>query len=576
MAVGRATEAKNVGRGRLVSVGAPPTLGSRTTSLSFTHPLLSNEWDDVRNTPIAASQVSAGSNRKAWWRCPNGHSWDAVIASRARGNGCPFCSGWRVLAGENDLATRRPSLAAEWHPDKNDVDTTQVSAGSDAKAWWRGRCGHEWRATISSRSAGNGCPVCHGLVVLPGFNDLASQRPDVASTWHPTRNAEVMPWHVTVSTIRKMWWLGECGHPWIAPVSERSMGRGCPVCVGRQVVPGMTDLQSKNPSLAAEWHLARNGTLKPTHVSEWSNRKQWWLGTTCGHEWLASIAARSRGRGCPVCSGKIVVLGQNDLAHLLPGLAAEWHPTKNEPLGPTQVTVSKAQHVWWLGACGHEWQSRIASRSQGVGCPVCSGKSVQPGFNDLSSLHPLVAALWHPTRNGDLRPNEVSTGTDRKVWWLCEAGHEWQATVGNRVLGTGCAKCALNGTSRIEQALYRAVSTWLPLSTNGSRHPLRWGTRSDSASLDIAGELNGRQVAIEYDGHHYHSLDRNYENDTRKTLALLEAGWTVVRIRETRLKPIGIEHPRLHQIAFVDKGGPDSALDRSIAPVAEAVRRWLT
>jgi hypothetical protein len=574
MEAGKVADADHGRRGRFVAEGVPPTLRSQTASLPSTHPSLSREWDEVRNAPVAASQVSAGSNRKAWWRCARGHAWGAVIASRVRGNGCPVCSGRQVLAGENDLASRRPDVAAEWHPDKNYVDTTQVTAGSETKAWWRGKCGHEWKATISSRAAGNGCPVCHGLIVLAGFNDLASLRPDIAATWHPTRNAPVTPSQVTVSTIRKMWWLGDCGHPWIAPVSERSMGRGCPVCVGRQVVPGVNDLPTKNPLLAAQWHPTRNETTQPTQISEWSNRKLWWLGT-CGHEWLASAATRSRGRGCPICSGKIVVAGQNDLAHLLPGLAADWHPVKNAPLRSTDVTVSKAQHVWWLGACGHEWRSRIASRSQGVGCPVCSGQTVQPGVNDLSSLHPLVAALWHPTRNGDLRPDGISAGTDRKVWWLCEAEHEWQATVGNRVLGTGCAKCALKGTSRIEQALYRAVSPWLSVPTNGSRHPLKWGTRSDSASLDIAGEFHGRAVAIEYDGHYYHSLDRNLENDKRKTLALLEAGWTVVRIRESPLEPLGMEHPKLHQTSFVNAGGTDAAMNQSIAPTAEAIHRWL-
>ena len=41
-------------------------------------------------------------------------------------------------AGVNDLATKRPDLATEWHPTKNgDLKPTDVAAGSEKKAWWR-------------------------------------------------------------------------------------------------------------------------------------------------------------------------------------------------------------------------------------------------------------------------------------------------------------------------------------------------------------------------------------------------------------------------------------------------------
>lgn len=67
-----------------------------------------------------------------------------------------------------------------------------------------------------------------------------------------------------------------------------------------------------------------------------------------------------------------------------------------------------------------------------------------PGFNDLATTHPAVAALWHSTRNGALTPKDVSFGVQRRVWWVCPLGHEWEATVANRTLrqGSGCPFCA--------------------------------------------------------------------------------------------------------------------------------------
>ena len=100
--------------------------------------------------------------------------------------------------------------------------------------------GHEWRASVGARSGGSGCPVCAGAVVLAGFNDLASQRPDVAAEWHPTKN-EFGPESVTVASTRKVWWMCEAGHEWQATVASRGEARGCAVCAGRRVLPGFND-----------------------------------------------------------------------------------------------------------------------------------------------------------------------------------------------------------------------------------------------------------------------------------------------------------------------------------------------
>jgi len=66
---------------------------------------------------------------------------------------------------------------------------------------------------------------------------------------------------------------------------------------------------------------------------------------------------------------------------------------------------------------------------------------VSPEYN-LVVLHPEIAEQWHPTKNGDLRPENVTPGSDKKVWWLCEKKHEWEATVGNRTSHqSGCPEC---------------------------------------------------------------------------------------------------------------------------------------
>lgn len=94
----------------------------------------------------------------------------------------------------------------------------------------------------------------------------------------------------------------------------------------------------------------------------------------------------------------------------------------------------------------------------GSGCPYCAGRKVLPGFNDLATLEPKVAAQWHPTLNGTLTPQMVTTGTHRKVWWECDLGHVWRAAIYSRtgLKKCGCPICA-GRISKKRLARYRAL-----------------------------------------------------------------------------------------------------------------------
>src|ERR1700737_180778 len=114
-------------------------------------------------------------------------------------------------------------------------------------------------------------------------------------------------------------------------------------------------LAVKAPEVAAQWHPTKNGDLTPADFAAGSNQIVWWRGR-CRHEWDAKGVDRTaKKRGCPFCSGKRIALGFNDLCSAFPGIAAEWHPTKNEQTTPESVHPGSEKKVWWLGKCGHEW-----------------------------------------------------------------------------------------------------------------------------------------------------------------------------------------------------------------------------
>ena len=136
---------------------------------------------------------------------------------------------------------------------------------------------------------------------------------------------------------------------------------------------------------------------------------------------------------------------------LKPGLAKEWHIRKNLDLTPRDVTPGSGKKVWWICKEGHEWEAVIYSRRRGSGCPFCS-KQKNTRFINLASERSLIKE-WHSTKNGTLNPRNVKPGYNRKVWWVCENGHEWQATINRRLRDGGCPNC-IEISYEIDRHLY--------------------------------------------------------------------------------------------------------------------------
>lgn len=266
------------------------------------HPELVKEWSP-KNDTLTPEQVTYGSNKKVYWKGKCGHEWLMSVKSRSKGEGCPYCAGKRVLAGFNDIATKAPELAEEWSKKNTDVMPQQFTVGSSKKVWWKGKCGHEWMATIKNRISGSGCPYCNNMEILKGFNDLETLQPELAKDWSE-KNAPLKPDQVMQFSNKKVWWKCHvCGYEWKALISSRGRGSKCECCSGGKIVTGINDLKTTQPELVKEWSEL-NVSVKPTEVRENAREVVWWTCADCGHNWKASVAVRVQGSGCPQCRRK--------------------------------------------------------------------------------------------------------------------------------------------------------------------------------------------------------------------------------------------------------------------------------
>ena len=278
--------------------------------------------------------------------------------------------------------------------------------------------------------------------------------------WDKEKNASFTPDNVTRGSSRKVWWKCEKGHSYLTEIRLKTQGCKCPYCTNRKVIAEENSLAVTEPEIAAQWDYALNGDLKPTQVVGGSMKKVWWR-CERGHSWRAEISSRvSGGNGCPVCAGKVVISGDNDLQTAFPDVVAQWDGKKNGVLQPDQVTPFSNRKAWWICEKGHSYQMQIAARTQRrCGCPYCTGVKVLPGFNDLASHYPDLAAQWHPSKNGSLTPEQVTCGSTKRVWWLCSRGHEWKSQIIARAHnGNGCPVCA----NRVVQAGYNDLQTLYP------------------------------------------------------------------------------------------------------------------
>ena len=267
--------------------------------------------------------------------------------------------------------------------------------------------------------------------------NLETINPTLSKQWHPTKNGNLTPKDVTPSPNRKVWWICDSNHEWLAKISSRAHGSGCPFCFGQSVCQDNC-LQTKNPELSKQWHPTKNGNLTPNDVTTGKNDKAWWR-CQKGHEWQANVRSRNKGAGCPFCSGRYAS-EENNLQVINPRLAEEWHPMKNGDLTPKDVLPYSKDRVWWKCKKSHEWQASVIYRTKRRGCPSCSRKTATKEYN-LQVLNPKLAGQWHPTKNGDLTPKDILPGAHKRVWWQCDKGHDWKAYVFSRNKGFGCRQC---------------------------------------------------------------------------------------------------------------------------------------
>ena len=148
------------------------------------------------------------------------------------------------------------------------------------------------------------------------------------------------------------------------------------------------------------------------------------------------------------------VTPENSFAGKHPDKVHLWHPSKNGSSKPTEFASQSNKRVWWRCSKGHDWEQKVSHISSGTGCPYCSGKKVTQE-NSFAGKHPDKVHLWHPQKNKTKTPWDFTHGSDKRVWWICQRGHEWTARIAMISKGSSCPTC--NNEKQSKRQIERGI-----------------------------------------------------------------------------------------------------------------------
>jgi len=345
--------------------------------LGTVNPELAKEWHRTKNGDLTPFDVLPSAARKVWWQCavnPD-HEWEAKLNNRSNKKGCPYCANQKI-ATENSLGAENPTLAEQWHPTKNgDLTPFDVAPSAARKVWWKCPKGddHEWEATINHRATGTGCPKCNPVWSVPElriFCELNTFFPGLEHRaqldgvevdiyipelqigieydgvyWHHDKLEQDKKKNSALGSSVQLIRVREEGLPLIGPHDIAVEKRKLSITTIQKILAVILEQKSLSPEADSD-------------IRTYLKRKRW-LSTELFNQ---------------LYSERKLVKFEESLAHQYPDLSIEWHPSNNDSLLPEHFTPGSGRSVWWLGACGHEWQDTINHRTSGRDCPRCRYK----------------------------------------------------------------------------------------------------------------------------------------------------------------------------------------------------------
>lgn len=350
-----------------------------------------------------------------------------------------------MVKSKKSLAETHPQLLEEWDYEKNNLNPEEVTYGSKRTIWWKCKNNHQWKNTPRNRTKKDKvieCPYCSRFYPSPEYN-LFTENPRLCKEWDYAKNTQT-PKHFLPNSHTYVWWkCSKCTHSWEASISNRNRNRGCPNCKAfakssfpetalyyyfkkvfndcehryqLQAEDSFKELDIFIPSLNVAIEYDGHYHLKTKEKDELKNE-------IC--EGLGIKLFRIR------CSSNTLTLPnlENFNSTVL------YHDLHSDfdTLGECILSIAKSinkssQFKSIVDIKRDEYEIRKLYRDIDI-------------EGNLKEKSPDIADQWNNKKNKGLKPESFTPYSNVKVWWMCEKGHEWSASINSRHKA-GCPYCS--------------------------------------------------------------------------------------------------------------------------------------
>lgn len=329
--------------------------------------------------------------------------------------GCRGVIKYRSVKGTNSLVCmncrqlynreQRGDLPKEVEPywsnkNRHSFKNTEVLMGSQPFWLICPRCGKEHQKGYRSlKISGAYCEQCnHSIAAAEKSGSLKKMFPVQSVMWDKGNN-KIDSDNVSVnSRLRGTFVCNGINndlpdHSFVANVSNvvacwKQGNLGCPVCAGKRIVKGINDFESRYPQFAKYWDYNLNDE-NPWEVS-YNSEKNYHFICDKGHKFMRDPCHMRRGmsgNGCPVCRGRRIIEGSNDLLSQRPDVAGNWVSELND-LAVNEVTVRSNQYAYFRCSskrCNNVFREKICAVTSTNGlCPDCRNRTYSDAEKDLA------------------------------------------------------------------------------------------------------------------------------------------------------------------------------------------------
>lgn len=360
------------------------------------------------------------------------------------------------------LNITHPELCKEWDYAKNTIKPDEITYGHNKKVWWACQiCNESYDQYINNRITKHcGCPYCSGRRVN-AINNFQIKYPEIAATWHPTKNNNMLPTSVTPGSNKKFWFICQnCKFDIFRSVKNAVRNpKHCEYCYRGTIQKNNSSINRPKyqkceynksiakqfPELINEWDIEDNIGYNPKEISIGSDIMIWWKCIKCKSKYQSRINHRCSGFDCPYCAGK-KVNETNSLYSRYPDLCNYWSNTNI--IKPTEVPVNSSKKVWWIcPECKEEVKVNIHARVRSYlsghnSCTFCANRTVNDK-NNLVAIFPGIIKIWDYDKNYPLLPENMTKSSRKRIWWKCnECGYSYQTTINSKLESKNCMLCS--------------------------------------------------------------------------------------------------------------------------------------